>query len=88
MWTRVVMIWTTLRGDLRLLWRALRHPQCPGWVKLASAGLLLYLVLPIDIIPDVLPLIGVVDDVLIFGFGVKWLVRKLPASLRAQIGEV
>ena len=36
---RIMMIWSLVKGDARLLWRALRHPQSPGWLKLGVAGL-------------------------------------------------
>jgi uncharacterized membrane protein YkvA (DUF1232 family) len=85
MWKRLAVIWAALRGDLKLLWRALRHPASPGWLKLGVAGLLLYLLFPIDLIPDFIPVLGAVDDVLVLTFGVKWLLKKLPASLRADI---
>ncbi len=86
MWKRMAVIWTALRGDLRILWRAIRHPQCPRFVKLGALGLVLYLFLPIDIIPDFIPFVGALDDVLIVGLGIKWLVSRLPAHLRTQAG--
>ncbi len=85
MWKRLAVIWTALRFDLKLLWRALRHPQSPGWLKLGVAGLCLYLISPIDLVPDFIPFLGAVDDVLIVTFGVKWLLKKLPESVRSAI---
>jgi uncharacterized membrane protein YkvA (DUF1232 family) len=82
MWKRLVLIWTALRGDLTELWRALRHPQSPAWLKLGAAALCLYLISPIDLIPDFIPFLGAVDDVLIVTLGVKWLLKKLPESIR------
>jgi uncharacterized membrane protein YkvA (DUF1232 family) len=82
---RLGLVWAALRGDLTLLWRALRHPACPGWLKLGTAALGLYLVLPIDLIPDVLPVIGVVDDVLVLGFGIRQMLKRLPSALRSEL---
>ncbi len=87
MWKRLLVIWAALRGDLQLLWRALRHPAAPTWLKLGVAALVLYLFLPLDVIPDVIPFVGAIDDVLIITFGVKWLLKKLPASLRQSLGD-
>ncbi len=85
MFKRLALIWAALRGDLRLLWRALRHPQSPGWLKLGVAALLFYLILPVDLIPDVIPLLGAMDDVLIVTLGVKWLLKRLPAGMLREI---
>jgi uncharacterized membrane protein YkvA (DUF1232 family) len=87
MWKRLAVIWAALRGDLGLLWRALRHPQSPAWLKLGVAALCFYLVSPIDLIPDFIPFLGAVDDVLIVTLGVKWLLKKLPESLRSAIAQ-
>ena len=86
MYKRLAIIWAALRGDLTMLWRALRHPQSPAWLKLGVAGLCLYLISPIDLVPDFIPFLGAVDDVLVVTLGVKWLLKKLPASVRNAIG--
>lgn len=86
MYKRLAVIWTALRFDLTLLWRALRHPKSPAWLKLGVVGLVLYLISPIDLIPDFIPFLGAVDDVLVVTLGVKWLLKKLPAAVRSAIG--
>jgi uncharacterized membrane protein YkvA (DUF1232 family) len=86
MWKRVAVLWSVVKGDARLLWRALRHPQSPGWLKLGVAGIALYLLSPIDLIPDFLPLLGVVDDLVLVPLAVGALLRRLPAQIRADIG--
>jgi uncharacterized membrane protein YkvA (DUF1232 family) len=83
MWKRLSVLWTVVRGDARVLWYALRDPGAPGWLKLGVAGLALYLVSPIDLIPDALPLVGVVDDVVLIPLAVRWLIGRLPPALRA-----
>jgi uncharacterized membrane protein YkvA (DUF1232 family) len=87
MWKRLTVIFAALRSDLKVLWFALQHPQSPGWLKLGVVGLLGYLLLPIDIIPDFIPVIGYLDDVVIITFGVKWLLKKLPQNIRTQAHE-
>ena len=86
MFKRFALLWSLVKGDARLLWRALRHPQSPGWLKLGVAGLVLYVLSPIDLIPDVIPIVGVLDDVVLVPLVIGWLLRRLPASLRADIG--
>ncbi len=86
MWKRISVLWSLVKGDARLLWRALRHPGAPGWLKLGTLGIVLYVISPVDLIPDVLPVIGVLDDIVIVPLAISWLVARLPAHIRADIG--
>ena len=81
MWKRIALLWTLVRGDARQLWFALRHPAAPGWLKLGTAMIALYLISPIDLIPDALPLIGVVDDLVLVPMAIRWLLKRLPADI-------
>lgn len=85
MWKRLSLLWTLVRGDLRKWWWALRDPRAPGWLKWATAGLVLYLFSPLDLLPDAIPFFGVLDDVVILPLAVRWLLSKLPAGLRADL---
>lgn len=85
MWKRLSLLWTLVRGDLLKLWWALRDPRTPGWVKLASAGLAFYLVWPIDLLPDTIPFLGALDDVVLLPLAVRWLLSRLPAGLQADL---
>ena len=80
-WKRLSLLWTLVRGDARQLWFALRHPAAPGWLKLGTAMIVLYLISPIDIIPDALPFIGVVDDLVLVPLAIRFLLRRLPPDL-------
>jgi len=66
------------RTELMMLWRAFLAPETPLWLK----GLMLlvpaYLVFPLDIIPDFIPLAGWLDDVVVIPLLVSWLVGLLP----------
>ena len=85
MWKRLSLLWTLVRGDLKKFWWALRDPRAPGWLKYASAGLLLYLLSPIDLIPDMLPFVGVVDDLVLLPLAIRWLLSQLPEGLRRDL---
>jgi len=85
-WKRLSLVWSAVKGDLRLLWRALRHPLAPAWLKLGTLGLVVYLLSPVDLIPDLLPFVGVVDDVVLIPLAIAWMLRRLPARLRQDIG--
>ena len=68
---RLTLLWAVLRGDARQLWFALRHPSAPGWLKLGTALIVLYVLSPIDLIPDVLPVIGIVDDLVLVPLAIR-----------------
>ena len=78
---RLTLLWTVLRGDARQLWFALRHPDAPGWLKWGTARIALYLFSPIDLIPDVLPVIGMVDDLVLVPLAIRWLLGRLPPEI-------
>lgn len=84
MWKRLTVLWAAVRGDARLLWHALRHPEAPLWLKLGTVGLVLYVLSPVDLIPDVLPVLGVVDDLVLVPLAMRWLLGRLPAHIRAH----
>jgi uncharacterized membrane protein YkvA (DUF1232 family) len=81
---RLTMLWSVLRGDARRLWFAVRHPAAPGWLKLGTALVVLYVVSPIDLVPDVLPVIGVVDDLVLVPLAIRWLLNRLPPEIAAD----
>ena len=85
MFKKLAVLWAVVKGDARLLWRALRHPRAPGWLKLGAVGLVLYVISPIDLIPDVIPIFGVMDDIVIVPLVIRWLLGRLPADLRAEL---
>lgn len=84
MWKRVVVLWRLVRGDARRLWFALRHPAAPAWLKVGTALLVLYLLSPVDLLPDAIPLLGIVDDLIIIPFAIRWLLSRLPAHIREE----
>ncbi len=85
MWKRLSLLWTVVRGDARLLWRALRHPLSPGWLKPAVALVVLYVLSPVDFIPDVVPFLGVMDDVVLVPLAIRFILNRLPQRLRDEI---
>ncbi|MCO5108198.1 MAG: DUF1232 domain-containing protein [Burkholderiaceae bacterium] len=85
MWKRVSMLWTLVSGDARRLWHALRHPDAPGWLKVGTALLLLYVVSPFDLIPETIPFLGVVDDLVLIPVVIRWMLDRLPEGLLADL---
>ncbi|AOW12615.1 hypothetical protein LPB72_16395 [Hydrogenophaga crassostreae] len=87
MWKRLTMVWIAVKGDALRLWYALGHPDSPPWLKAGAAAMALYLVSPIDLIPDVLPVIGVMDDLILIPLALRWLLSRLPAHIRQYAEE-
>jgi uncharacterized membrane protein YkvA (DUF1232 family) len=70
-----------LRANFKLAGRLLRDARVPLWVKAVVPLLILYLAMPLDIIPDFLPVIGHLDDLLILLVGVALFVRFTPVAV-------
>ncbi len=74
----------TLKQDGLVLWFALRHPGTPWWVKALAFVVVAYALSPIDLIPDFIPVLGLIDDALLLP-GLIWLaLRLLPAQVRLE----
>ena len=72
------------RKELVTLWRAFRHPATPLHLKFAMLLVPLYLVSPIDIIPDFLLGLGIIDDLVIVPLLVNWIFKLLPPEVRGE----
>ncbi len=79
---RLLSFLKVFRYDLIMLLMAVRHRDTPGRVKGILAAAILYLVSPIDIIPDAVPLAGVVDDAVIVPAVIFGLKNMLPSHVR------
>ena len=80
---KLIALYAVVRKDLAILWFALRDPRRPAWLLPALALVGLYLLSPIDLIPEALLVIGVVDDLVLVPLALSWLARRLPPELRA-----
>lgn len=80
-WARLI------KSDIVVLWFAFRDPRTPWWNKLAMMGLIAYGISPIDIIPDVIPFVGLLDDAVIIPSGAMILLRLLPREVRISSSE-
>jgi uncharacterized membrane protein YkvA (DUF1232 family) len=87
MWKRLAAVWAVVKGDALRLWYAMGHPDSPPWLKAGAAAMALYLISPIDLIPDVLPVIGVMDDLILIPLAMRWLLAQLPSHIRQYADE-
>jgi uncharacterized membrane protein YkvA (DUF1232 family) len=72
------------RDEAMTLWRAFRHPDTPLVLKGAMLFAALYLVSPIDLIPDFIPFAGWIDDLVLVPLLVSLIVRLLPPHIAAK----
>lgn len=64
----------------KTVWKFLNDSKAPLWPKLALVGAVAYLILPVDIIPE-LPLlfVGLLDDLGVMGIAITWLAQQVAA---------
>ena len=72
------------RRRLRLVELLLRHPQTPWYAKAVGGATLLYAVSPIDLIPDFIPVIGHLDDLLLVPLGLWLTYALIPEPVRQE----
>ena len=80
----------SLKSEIAVLAAAIRDPRTPRAAKILGALVVAYAVSPIDLIPDFIPVIGFLDDLVLVPLGLWALRRMIPpevlAEHRARIG--
>ena len=84
MW-KLGRLFTMFRKELLLAWSLLRDPRAPAAAKIATVLAVVYVVSPIDLIPDVIPVLGWLDDGLIAYLLLQAAFKFLPAELYATL---
>jgi uncharacterized membrane protein YkvA (DUF1232 family) len=70
-----------LKSEVLALWLAARHPGTPWYAKLLVAGIVAYALSPIDLIPDFVPILGYLDDLILIPLGIVLAVRMIPPPI-------
>jgi uncharacterized membrane protein YkvA (DUF1232 family) len=73
-----------LRSETFALYLAARHPATPWYAKLLVAGFVAYAFSPIDLIPDFIPILGYVDELIVIPLGVALALRLIPPEVMAE----
>lgn len=74
-----------IRRDAHALWLAARDPRTPWAVRLFALMVAAYALSPIDLIPDFIPVLGLLDDAILLPLAMLVLVRAMPAPLLAEL---
>jgi uncharacterized membrane protein YkvA (DUF1232 family) len=70
-----------LRRDVVALWLAARDPRVPWYAKAMAGAVAAYALSPIDLVPDFIPVIGYLDDLIIVSLGIAIVVRLIPTAI-------
>ena len=71
----------TVKRDVLMLSLAARDPRVPWYAKVVAACVAVYAFSPIDLIPDFIPVLGYLDDVIIVPLGILLAIRLIPPAL-------
>lgn len=77
----------TIRRDTYALYLACRDPRVPWYAKALAGAILAYALSPIDLIPDFIPVVGYLDDLLIIPAGLVLVRKMIPADVLAEHRE-
>lgn len=75
------------RKEVVQLWKAFWSPHTPLYLKAATLFAAFYVVMPLDILPDYLPFLGIVDDIILVPLMVSWIVSRLPIPAKVYAGK-
>jgi uncharacterized membrane protein YkvA (DUF1232 family) len=73
-----------LKRDVVAIALALRDPRVPWYAKALGACVVAYALSPIDLIPDFIPVLGYLDDLVLVPLGLLLIVRLIPAGILAE----
>src|SRR5436190_1727124 len=74
-----------IKRDVVALWLAARDPRVPWYAKATAGAVAAYALSPIDLIPDFIPIIGYLDDLLIVPLGILLAIKLIPPAILAEL---
>jgi uncharacterized membrane protein YkvA (DUF1232 family) len=77
-WARII------KRDVHALYLAGRDPRVPWYAKALALAVAGYALSPIDLIPDFIPVLGYLDDVILVPAGIWLVIRLIPADIMAE----
>lgn len=73
-----------IRRDVHALWLAARDPRTPWYARAFALALAAYALSPVDLIPDVIPVLGLLDEAILLPLGILLAVRLVPPEVMAE----
>ena len=74
----------SLKRETIALYLAARDPRTPWYAKALASFVVAYALSPIDLIPDFIPVLGYVDDLLLLPFGIWVAIKLIPAPIMEE----
>jgi len=85
MWQKLGTWARTIKRDIMVLWLAAHDIRTPWQAKLLAGAVAAYAFSPIDLIPDFIPILGYLDDVLLLPIGIWLAIRTIPVELVVEL---
>ncbi len=86
-----IISWKTrvkrLKDEIQALYLAAKDPRTPWYAKAVAAFIIGYALSPIDLIPDFIPVLGYLDDLVIVPAGIALLIRLIPSGVLQECRE-
>ncbi|RUW55145.1 DUF1232 domain-containing protein [Mesorhizobium sp. M1A.F.Ca.ET.072.01.1.1] len=76
-----------MKRDVVALWLAARDPRVPWYAKVVAGAVAAYALSPVDLVPDFIPIIGYLDDLVIVPLGILLAVKLVPAGLMREFRD-
>ncbi|HEV7803044.1 MAG TPA: YkvA family protein [Burkholderiales bacterium] len=73
-----------LKGEVLALYEAARHPGTPWYAKLFIVAIVAYALSPIDLIPDFIPVLGFLDEIILLPIGIALALKMIPVDVMAE----
>ena len=70
-----------LRSEVYALYLVSKHPRTPWYAKVLAALIIGYALSPIDLIPDFIPVVGYLDDLILVPLGIALLIKIIPKDI-------
>ena len=81
MWQRIRLWARELKAETIALWFCCKHPDTPFAAKALATLVVAYALSPIDLIPDFIPVLGYLDDVILVPIGIYFTLKLIPQTV-------
>jgi uncharacterized membrane protein YkvA (DUF1232 family) len=83
---QAVQCWARgIKRDVVAVYLGARHPRVPWYAKLVAGAVAAYALSPVDLIPDFVPVVGYLDDLLIVPLGLFLAIRLIPPDVMQEL---
>jgi uncharacterized membrane protein YkvA (DUF1232 family) len=88
MWAKLKDKALELKLAIPAIYVAMKHPKTPRLAKVIGVVVIVYALSPIDLIPDFIPIFGLLDDLILLPILITWMLRLIPAPLYEECKQI